>query len=457
MKRIAAIAAFLVACFTLEGQIRPGSVLDDLDDSETVAAIKEHVRTLSAASMEGRKAGSEGEQAAAEYLETVLQGYGVDILSAKGGDTFGIRTESGDTLTSRNVIGYIQGYDRTLGDRFIVIGARLDNIGSDSYTVDGRSRERIYYGANGNASGLAALLEVARMLQTNRILLRRSVLLIGFGASRETFAGSWYFLNRAFKDAGNIDAMIGLDMLGTGYSGFYAYTASNADLNEILGIVSSDLNPVTPEITAAEPYPSDNKVFYDKQIPSVLFTTGRYPEHDTEKDTQSIIDYAGMEKEVEYLYNFSKYLINAPAPSFLPVTEKGRFRALDGVMSYYECDQRPLFLNSADPGVFLQKWVYPYLKYPKEAVREGIQGRVMVDFIIDAEGNIKNVHVSRSVDPLLDDEAVRVISASPRWKPGRYLGKKVPVALALPVEFRLEKKASFGINGYKIGKKKKKY
>ena len=457
MKRFAVIAVFLLSAVGLCAQFRPGTVLDDLDDSETVSALKEHVRTLSAASLEGRKAGSEGEIAAAEYMETVFKKYGVDVLSAKGGDSFGIQTESGDTLTSCNVIAYIQGYDRTLGDRFIVLGARLDNLGSDTYTVDGRPRERIYYGANGNASGLAVLLELGRMLQTNRILLRRSVLLVGFGASRESFAGSWYFLNRAFKDAGNIDAMINLDMLGTGYTGFYAYTASNADLNEILSVVSGDLNPMTPELTAAEPYPSDNRVFYDKQIPSVLFTTGRYPEHDTEKDTQSIIDYASLEKETEYLYNFSKYLINGPAPSFLPTAEKGRFRAAEGVMSYYECDQRPMFLNSTDPGVFLQKWVYPYLKYPKEAVRDGIQGRVMVDFIIDAEGNIKNVHVSRSVDPLLDEEAIRVVAASPKWKPGRYLGKKVPVALSLPVEFRLEKKASFGINGYKIGKKKKKY
>ena len=56
--------------------------------------------------MEGRKAGSEGEQAAAEYLETVLQGYGVDILSAKGGDTFGIRTapSSSACLSVRDIL-----------------------------------------------------------------------------------------------------------------------------------------------------------------------------------------------------------------------------------------------------------------------------------------------------------------------------------------------------------------
>ena len=437
------------------GQFRPGGLLDDLDDSETVTALKEHVRTLSAAALEGRKAGSEGETAAAAYFESALKGYGIDVLSVEGGDPFGIRSESGDTLTSRNVVGYIQGYDRSLSDHFIVLGARLDNLGTDRYNVNGESRERIYFGANGNASGVAALLEVARMLYTNKILLRRSVLLIGFGASRETFAGSWYFLNRAFKDVDKIDAMVNLDMLGTGYSGFYAYTASNADLNAMLAEVASELNPVVPELTAEEPYPSDHKAFYDKQIPSVFFTTGRYPEHDTEKDTQSVVDYSFLEREVEYIYNFSKHLVNARRPSFLPSEEGKKQKFYDGVMSFYEVDHRPMFLNSADPAVFLQKWVYPYLKYPRQAVDNGIQGRVMVDFIIDASGNIRDVHVSRGVDPLLDDEAVRVISASPKWRPGRHLGKKVSVALSLPVEFRLEKNAGFGINGRKLGNKNK--
>ena len=455
MKRWTILITMLLSVLPLQAQIRPGGLLDDLDDSETVSALKEHVRTLSAASMDGRKAGSEGERQAAAYLTSVLERYGVDVLTGAEGESFGIRTDRGDTLTSRNVIGYIPGYDAVLGKQYIVIGARMDNLGSDTYTVDGQVRERIYYGANGNASGMAALLELARMLQTNRILLRRSVLLVGFGASRETFAGSWYFLNRSFADdVSKMDAMVNLDMLGTGYSGFYAYTSSNADLNEMLSAVASDLNPIRPDVTAEEPYPSDHKAFYDREIPSVLFTTGRYAEHDTEKDTQSLVDYASMEREVEYLYNFTRYLINAPAPSFRPSTEKAKSNRPGGVMSFYEVDARPSFLGSPDPAVFLQKWVYPYLKYPHQAVENGIQGRVMVDFVIDDTGKVTQVKVSRSLDPLLDEEAVRVISASPKWRPARHLGKKVPVALSLPVEFRLEKKGSFGINGRTLKKKK---
>ena len=111
-----------------------------------------------------------------------------------------------------------------------------------------------------------------------------------------------------------------------------------------------------------------------------------------------------------------------------------------------------MFLTSSEPSYFLEKWVYQYLKYPKYAVENGIQGRVLVDFVIDEDGNVKDVKVSRSIHTALDDEAVRVISASPKWRPGRHRGKKVKVALTVPVDFRLEKntKGSLGINGKRI-------
>jgi TonB family protein len=84
--------------------------------------------------------------------------------------------------------------------------------------------------------------------------------------------------------------------------------------------------------------------------------------------------------------------------------------------------------------------VYQYLKYPDEAVRNGIQGKVLVDFIIDENGKVTDVKVLRGVDELLDAEAVRVIAASPAWKPGYVKGKKVRSEISLYVEFRLEKK-----------------
>lgn len=442
----------VLPAFSAYSQYRDSASYQELEDSENVASMKSHVRYLSSSFLEGRQAGSEGEKLAAEYVADVLKNSGVDVLSPSNGEIFGIMRENGDTITSRNVLGFVQGYDKNLRDRYIVIGARLDNLGSMVMTVDGQAREKIFYGANGNASGLAIMLELARMVQMNSIVFRRSVLFVAFGASKESYAGAWYFLNRSFSDVASIDAMINLDMLGTGYNGFYAYTSSNADMNALVKGLSGGLQPILPTITAAEPYPSDHRAFYSSEIPSVMFTTGRYPQHDTERDTQSIIDYEMMERELEYIYNFTEVLANTEAQLlFRPSDVPKRSADYDDVVSFYDCDQGPVFLHSSDPKDFLQKWVYQYLKYPAEAVRDGVQGKVMVDFVIEKDGKISDVRVVKGVSDELDAEAVRVVSASPKWKPGRVNGNRVRASLTIPVEFKLEKKGSkpsFGIKKY---------
>ncbi len=431
------------------GQIQDMNAYRGLYDSETGAAMRTHVSELSAAFLEGRKAGSEGETAAAEYVTSKFKEYGLELLSPEGGDLFGIRTESGDTLTSRNVVGCVEGYDKTLRNKYIVVGARLDNLGTMTMTVDGQPVERIYYGANGNASGLAMLLELAKKVKTNSILFRRSVIFVAFGASAHTYAGSWYFLNRSFKDVADIDAMINLDMLGTGYNGFYAYTSSNADMNTLVRMQTGELQPVLPELTAEEPYPSDHRAFYAQEIPSVFFTTGKYPQHNTDRDTQSIIDYEMMERELEYIYNFTVALANTNMTlAFRPAQIDGKTSAGDKIVPYFDCDQRPQFFGSSDPRHFLREWVYQYLKYPQNAVRNGVQGTVTVQFVIEKDGKISDVKVVKGVDEELDAEALKVVSASPKWKAGKVGGAKVRSSLTLPIDFRLEKrtnKPSFGI------------
>ena len=442
MKKFLIVLALLCAApVILSAQYRSTSYAE-LDDSEVITSLKNHISFLSSAALEGRAAGSEGEREAAEYLTHTLAGFGVDILSGADGEIFGLKQENGDTLVSRNVIGYIEGYDPDLKDRYIVIGARLDNIGTRDVTVDGETKTKIYYGANGNASGLAMLLELGRMLQTNSVLLKRSVLLMGFGASLEGNAGSWYFLNRAFKSAGNIDLMINLDILGEGENGFYAFTSSNPDVNEIVNGVNATLQPVEPEIVTKEPLPSDHRSFYAAEIPSVFFTTGVYPEYGSDRDTESIIQYGAMEKELEYLYSFCVAAVNGRAPLFDPsqALKKKSASSSKDIVDYYDCDYKPTFMGSSDITRFMKQWVYAYLKYPDYAVENGIQGRVLVDFIIDENGKVKNVSVRKGVHESLDEEAVRVISASPNWKPGRLKGKKVKTAMSVYVEFRLTKK-----------------
>ncbi|MEE3406764.1 MAG: TonB family protein, partial [Candidatus Cryptobacteroides sp.] len=188
---------------------------------------------------------------------------------------------------------------------------------------------------------------------------------------------------------------------------------------------------------------SDHRAFYASEIPSVLFSTGYYPEHNTERDVPSILDYDGMEQELEYIYAFSRTLANVDkAPAFRP----GKIEKKDdNVYPYYDCDQPPTFLGHSDPRFFIQKWVYSYLKYPEEAVREGIEGRVTVEFTIDKKGKVTDVEVTNGVHLLLDEEAEKVVKASPDWKPAKIKGKVVKSRISIPVEFRLEKKSKVSI------------
>lgn len=432
------ICTFIAACAW--AQYKPGYA--ELNDSETVTSLKGHVSYIASPSMNGRAAGSEGEALTAMYVTRVLSEYGVEMLSGAEGDLFGIKRESGDTLTSRNVIGVIQGRDPALRDNYLVIGARMDNIGTRDITIDGEKVTRIFPGANGNASGLALMLELARMVSINSLVLKRSVIFAAFGASMESYAGSWYFLNRSFPAAGKIDAMVNLDSVGIPSDGLIAFTSSNADLNACVQALAGTLQPIQPVLTTREPIASDHRSFYAKEIPSVLFTTGNYRERGTERDTPDILEYETMERELEYIYDFTIRMANGPRPDFNPNEEARRRLGTSGsgAISFYECDYRPTFLGSDDPRLFLQKWVYPYLRYPKEAVHNGVQGRVLVDFVIDERGKVTDVKVLKGVDDLLDAEAVRVISASPDWKPGRLNGRKVKSELSIYVEFKLEKK-----------------
>ena len=93
---ISAICAIFIGMIPVNAQFKNGASYADLNDSETIRAFKEHVSTISAAVMEGRKAGSEGERMTAEYVTGIFKKYGVDVLSGKDGDVFGIRQENGE-------------------------------------------------------------------------------------------------------------------------------------------------------------------------------------------------------------------------------------------------------------------------------------------------------------------------------------------------------------------------
>jgi len=98
-------------------------------------------------------------------------------------------------------------------------------------------------------------------------------------------------------------------------------------------------------------------------------------------------------------------------------------------------EEKPTF-QGGDANEF-SKWVNAHLSYPEIAKENGVQGRVTLQFTVNPDGSVSNVKVLRGVDSSLDKEAVRVVSSSPKWKPGKQRDRAVKVTYTFPVIFQL--------------------
>ncbi len=85
-----------------------------------------------------------------------------------------------------------------------------------------------------------------------------------------------------------------------------------------------------------------------------------------------------------------------------------------------------------------RRYIAENLRYPQIAAENGIQGRVFVQFVVNADGSVSDATVVRGVDPSLDREALRVVMSSPKWTPGRQRGQPVRVAFTFPINFVLQ-------------------
>lgn len=108
----------------------------------------------------------------------------------------------------------------------------------------------------------------------------------------------------------------------------------------------------------------------------------------------------------------------------------------DAPIPFAIVEEKPSFMGK-DPATAFSKWVGEHLEYPESAKENGVQGRVTLQFTVGKDGQVSKVQVLRGVDPLLDKEAVRVVSMSPKWKPGKQRDRAVPVTYTFPVIFQL--------------------
>ena len=123
------------------------------------------------------------------------------------------------------------------------------------------------------------------------------------------------------------------------------------------------------------------------------------------------------------------------APVIIPTPIEVPEEVVDENVEFVVVEEMPVFRNgNAD----LMRYLSENIKYPTVSAEQGVQGRVVVQFVVGVHGEILNPVVVKSVDPYLDKEAIRVISSMPKWKPGKQRGKAVRVKYTVPVVFRLQ-------------------
>ncbi|MEA4852628.1 MAG: energy transducer TonB [Paludibacter sp.] len=121
--------------------------------------------------------------------------------------------------------------------------------------------------------------------------------------------------------------------------------------------------------------------------------------------------------------------ISAPVTSSAPIEEE------EDQVIFQVVEKMPSF-PGGDAALF--KFLNENVKYPVIAQENGVQGRVICQFVVNRDGSIVDVEVVRSVDASLDKEAIRVIKSMPKWSPGQQRGKPVRVKYTLPVNFKLQ-------------------
>ncbi|MBO7133900.1 MAG: energy transducer TonB [Bacteroidales bacterium] len=129
-------------------------------------------------------------------------------------------------------------------------------------------------------------------------------------------------------------------------------------------------------------------------------------------------------------------IIGIVVPSFIYAQDKQNGNAVQGSDVEYAFEQlevKPEFPNGNEG---LAKYLSENIKYPKKALKNGITGKVFVQFVIDKSGKVTNVVAVRGVEKSLDKEAVRVIKAMPKWKPGKKDGQPVNVKYTIPINFK---------------------
>ncbi|HEX5025116.1 MAG TPA: M20/M25/M40 family metallo-hydrolase [Agriterribacter sp.] len=211
-----------------------------------------------------------------------------------------------ETVTAKNIVGIIRGNDPKLKNEYIVLGAHYDHLGYGGYGTGSLKPDTvaIHNGADDNASGTSALLEIAAELARHKKVLKRSVIVVAFSAEEEGLLGSQYFTDHLPVPDSAIRVMLNMDMVGRLntenqlYMGGAGTFPGGVEFMKSLG-EGSGLNLV---VHAGGVGGSDHVSFYRKGISCIGLHTGGHPQYHTPADDADLINVEGIEKVARYIY-----------------------------------------------------------------------------------------------------------------------------------------------------------
>ena len=211
-------------------------------------------------------------------------------------------------VTTKNVIALLPGSDSMLKDEYIVIGAHYDHLGWGGKGSGSRRPDTtaIHNGADDNASGVAAILEIAERLALGKKAPKRSILFMAFGAEEMGLLGSKFFTKNPLVEKSQIKQMFNLDMVGrlnpTKPSLTVGGTGTGIGMEEYLR--KHAIDRAFQLSTTPDGYgPSDHAAFYVEDVPVLFFFTGITEEYHTPQDDVETINIAGEKAIADYAYD----------------------------------------------------------------------------------------------------------------------------------------------------------
>lgn len=282
-------------------------------DSVTAAELYEHVATLADDVFEGRLEGSRGGRAAGQYILRQLR---TSRLTPGGTEDGYFQPCDGG---GRNILAIVPGADPMLAQEFIVVGAHYDHVGDGRQGHANGPIGQIYNGADDNASGVAALLEMIEAISESGVQPRRSILFAFWDGEEMGMLGSNYWFSSPTVPPSSIKLDVNIDMIGRLRDGqlHVLGTRTGYGLRRLAsGSVDESLwLDFSGELTAN----SDHWPFVEHQIPIVMLHTGLHEDYHRPGDDAEKINRAGLESITRYLLSTVLEIADAESlPAYRP-------------------------------------------------------------------------------------------------------------------------------------------